>query len=105
VFVACSFLLYDRFVQRRSDKLAGAALRTTKLIASLFPSNVHERLFGDDSAKPSKKGLKASLKAEAPIVPEDGNPMETKPDASGDIFKTRPIADLFPNTTTLFGVH
>jgi hypothetical protein len=52
VLVAVTFVLlvitaaaYDLFVQRRTSKLVNVALRSHAMVASLFPSNVRNRLF------------------------------------------------------------
>lgn len=122
LFIAASFVYYDRFVQRRNAKVIGAAERTAKIVASLFPKNVHERLFGtgdmeeQTEEKSSKKKNKKSKKKRKYDVEghllhgEDEQNTELQKaqqndDELGDdeeMFKTKPIADLFPSTTIMF---
>lgn len=109
VFVAGAFVVYDRFVKRRSDKVIGAVVRTTRIISSLFPANVHDRLFGNNEMSEAEaKNLKKKSHYE-----EDALRSETVGDKSQDgreavddddeeMFKTAPIADLFPSTTIMF---
>jgi hypothetical protein len=67
VVVASTFLLvlltfgfYDVLVQRRQSKILQAAQRSHEMIASLFPSNVRERLF-DEGPNATKAPLASAL--------------------------------------------
>jgi hypothetical protein len=104
VLMAVTFFMYDRFVRRRNEKVVVAAARSNAIVSSLFPSNVRDRLFEErDEEKRalartqhsgrSKNALRGFL---------DGEEAELDPDDDGDMYKTKPIADLFPNTTILF---
>jgi hypothetical protein len=77
-FILTGFLLiiYDRMIARRQEKTMDSAIRTSNLISSMFPENVRDRLMDD------------ALQDEGRTV--DGG------------FKTRPIADFFPEATIMF---
>jgi hypothetical protein len=42
-----SFLMYDHFVRRKSDVVADLATRSLRILSTLFPTNVRERMFAD----------------------------------------------------------
>jgi hypothetical protein len=106
-FTALFFVFYVRIVQRRQSKVMATAARTNAIVTSLFPSNVRDRIMKDAEeavnnnremvpflpgmGEAPKKKLKSFLDEEAPVN-EDQLVM----------FKTKPIADLFPETTVMF---
>jgi class 3 adenylate cyclase len=76
-------LSYDRMVHLRQEKTMKSAVNTTRLVSSLFPETVRDRLLEDAQAADEhndKFGDKMGSKA----------------------YKTRPIADFFPETTIMF---
>ena len=104
VGTASFFILYEWLAQRRQAKILAVVARTTALVTSIFPSNVHDRLLGDkkevekfedevededDLYVVGKQGLKNFLNSES--APKDIPYADSKP-----------IADLFPNTTVMF---
>jgi class 3 adenylate cyclase len=84
-------LIYDCMVTRRQRILMSSAERTNALVSSLFPETVQKRIM-DDAVQSDKVSRERT-----------GNNM-----FGGDVnnestsFTSRPIADLFPNTTVLF---
>ena len=72
------FYIYDRLTNQRQRKTMESALRTNRIVSSIFPAAVRTRIL-QSSASPSSKGGDA--------------------DAPG---KTAPIADLFPAASVLF---
>ena len=44
---SATFLIYDCLVQKRQDEVLKTAVKSTKIINNLFPSNVRDRLFND----------------------------------------------------------
>ncbi|KAL3938864.1 MAG: hypothetical protein SGBAC_006303 [Bacillariaceae sp.] len=114
------FVLYDVFLRRREDKVLGEAKKTNALLSTFFPAEVHNRLFGkgkdrqeDDSImanqtpESSKYRLKSYLakedqkaKANENIGTPTGDNQVAVPGAN--MYGTKPIADLFPNTTIMF---
>jgi class 3 adenylate cyclase len=113
VFVACAFafligvfFMYDFYVHRRNTIIQKAAVKSNAIVSSLFPSNVRERLFNDaqDQAKESKvhevsgkKGLISFLTSAEGDVKN-----EAAEEEDNAFYKTKPIADLFTDTTVLF---
>jgi len=100
VFMAVTFYMYDWFVQRRNIKVVGAAACFNAIVSSMFPSIVRDRLYAENKEKAAladannKSRLKNFLVSEAP----DSNDEE-----HDDImYKTKPITDVFPETTILF---
>ena len=75
------------------------------LLQSLFPSNVHDRLFDDNAETKGKQPQKAET-LESKQSKLKGMMMDTPglsaEDDMDDVLKTKPIADLFPNTTIMF---
>ena len=85
-------------------------------VSSLFPAEIRDRLFqqqNEGGAKTSKRDgkvgsdaiankyrLKTYLNEEDSKIQEDGdNENMAETDAKADMYDSKPIADLFPNTT------
>ena len=121
VAAAVGFLLYDIMVQRRQREAMTSAARSNAIVSSLFPAEIRDRLFNGDvdieQEMKNKEGSKMG-RSRNPNVPEaqnarlknylndEGNGNQDggkgiKPLSPTDI-ETKPIADLFPNTTVLF---
>jgi class 3 adenylate cyclase len=108
-----TFLTYDWFVQRRNQMMVGAAARANAILSTLFPKNVRDRLFEereleekntiDGKKKPllDLPGNKARL-SNFLIEARDLNADDTDADDNDFMYKSKPIADLFPETTILF---
>lgn len=114
------FFVYDYAVQRRMMKTMSSAAKTNAVLASLFPSEVRDRLMGrkpkdsggnggDDDNVPKSVPmipqsttyrLKNYLAGEDGAIPSDEKVKEAL--AEIDMHDTKPIAELFPNTTVLF---
>jgi class 3 adenylate cyclase len=106
LFTAGMFLLYDFMVQRRQLRLMSAAERTTAIVASLFPKSIQKRIMEEaeeqaamenDKVK-NKFGFGAKSQLRDFLTPDGSSALETGESA----FKTKPIADLFPETTIMF---
>jgi class 3 adenylate cyclase len=105
-----TFLAYDWFVQRRNRMVVGAAARANAILSTLFPKNVRDRLFEereltekDGNKKPllDLPGNKARL-SNFLIEARDLNAEDADADDADFMYKSKPIADLFPETTILF---
>jgi hypothetical protein len=102
IFVVTSlvFVLYDRLVQQRQEKVLNTANRTNEIVASLFPENVRDQIFAENDVSDIKGKLKAvGGKQGLKTFLEEGAAGEEGVAAYGD---SKPIADLFPNTTIMF---
>jgi hypothetical protein len=127
VFMILAFLWYDRHVQARNDKIVGAAVRSTAIVSSLFPSNVRDRLLAeqDEEAALHNKHKKSSgmnnkisnLRAFLAKESERGTHEDSDDDSDCDdddddsqrdpydvtnVYTSKPIADLFPSCTVFF---
>ncbi|GKY95746.1 hypothetical protein MPSEU_000535400 [Mayamaea pseudoterrestris] len=104
VFTLLLFAAYDYMVYRRQAKLVFTAARTKAIVSSLFPKEVHDRIMAEAEAQAHKEEAAKRTFGFAPksqlreFLAEDAGQ-----DMSGDaIFKTKPIADLFPAVTVMF---
>lgn len=104
---ALFFLFYVRIVQRRQTKVMATAARTNAIVTSLFPSNVRDRIMKD------AEEAVANNKEMVPFLPGMGEAPKKKlktfldeenPGTENQLvmFQTKPIADLFPETTVMF---
>jgi class 3 adenylate cyclase len=99
VFTAFIFGVYDHLVEQRQSKILASARRTTDIIGSLFPKEVGKRLIEEAENKDlAKNSHTPETKAQLKSFLADGSELETGLSA----FKTKPIADLFPETTIMF---
>ena len=114
------FIVYDCFVQKRNRTVMESATKTSQIVSSLFPSNVRDRLMDEltpvtEDPKKRQAWPKASEIAKNRITAigddhsnSNNYDMSMRDDSvrcmtSDRIFGSQPIADLFPNTTIMFG--
>lgn len=93
------FGIYDHRVQLRNSKVLKAAEQSNALISSFFPGNVRKRLMEQtEEAGIDKEGIQASASV-------DDDQTDAQYDEDDDelvMYKSKPIADLFPESTILF---
>ena len=94
VIMAITFFMYDRFVRQRNKKVVKAAAKTDKIVASLFPSNIRDRLLAEEEDFERRQGergtrtrLKDFLANDENVVPQ----MEEADSVDDFMFKTQPI--------------
>ncbi len=106
LFMIAAFLMFDCFVIRRNRKLIMAMSRTNAIVSSMFPSNVRDRIFAQAKHENEKKKAlndKSRLKTFLSDGYEGSNEIGDGGDGNDEfMYKTKPIADLFPETTVLF---
>jgi hypothetical protein len=85
-----TFAIYDNFVRRRNEKILFEVVRSQAIVSTLFPATVRDRLFPVSGMKRREKGHSRPMKH----LLEDSD--------DNDFLKSKPIADLFPETTILF---
>jgi len=90
------FFLYDRFVQNRNNKVVGHAARSTAIVSSLFPKDIQERLMAEESANQGRSYKDSPLNGTTTSTEDQGGSLSAG--ISG-----KPIADLFPEVTLMFG--
>ena len=130
VLAAVFFVVYDYFVQRQQRAAVAEAARSNAIVSSLFPAEIHDRLFNaadnndDDGTMPIKgesSGSSKDIEKDAfdavtknnnkggtaqkfrlqNFLDEEGE-KDAKMRAQPVILESKPIADLFPNTSVLF---
>jgi class 3 adenylate cyclase len=97
LIMGCTFFMYDRFVRIRNGKIVHAAARSNAIIASLFPSQIRDRLFAEKDINAAPK-----TKLKSMIVSGEFNTWNENDEDNEFMYKSKPIADLFPETTILF---
>jgi len=99
VFVLTSlvFILYDVLVQKRQTVVMKSAVSANAVVSSLFPSSVQQRMLQNAEAEAAEKTMmkrKQHAKSELKNFLDDRKTLEP--------YATKPIADLFPETTVMF---
>jgi hypothetical protein len=96
--MAFVFLMFNRFIQVRNQKVVLTAARSNAIVSTIFPTNVRDRLFNDKATQMKSKhqvgsaaGLKDFLQNNNNRVGEDNDEMI--------MYETKPIADLFPEVS------
>ena len=110
-FTSCVFVLYDYLVQRRQEKVHDAAVKSNAIVSSLFPAEIRDRLFQHNETPEQKSGKKktagkgsgtdtaAKFRLKSYL---DNGQAETLSESATVDYDSKPIADLFPNTTVMF---
>lgn len=111
-FTFCVFMLYDILVQRMQSKVVATALKTTAIVTSLFPEQVHQRLFetalggmGGSHNNQSTKALQAPKhRLRNFLSDEEEQQQKQHGKKAGEDLSNHdaPIADLFPDCTVMF---
>lgn len=102
VLTAATFLLYDYCVQRRQRIVMKSAQQSGKIVQSLFPSEVRDRLYQEQEAKERQQ---TNAKGNAKKTQEDFFSVEGNSYNLGPGFgytKASAIANLYPDCTVLF---
>ncbi|KAL7570689.1 hypothetical protein ACA910_017813 [Epithemia clementina (nom. ined.)] len=105
ILTGMTFITYDTQVQRRNQIMVHSAARSHKVVASMFPYTVRDRLLDADefksgtevlsSLQPTKSQLKRYLltqtvAAYGKVIVQD------------TVLTSKPLADLFTDTTVMF---
>jgi hypothetical protein len=104
-FASIVLIILLRSVKSRQDKVMDAAIRTNAIVTSMFPANVRDRILKDaEEQVETAKRKKLYDKFRATSGNELKNYLEEvgfADEAANDLFATKPIADLFPETTVM----
>ena len=95
LFTGFMFLVYDRLVERRQHVVLRQANKTSAIVSSLFPESVTKRLLADKTSTNQHKKFLSANKRLQTFLTCDGDEQK--------VLQTKPIADLFPFTTVIFG--
>jgi Adenylate and Guanylate cyclase catalytic domain len=108
-FVAMIFMVYSFVVQRRQNKVMENLRINSKVITSLFPANVVDRLIKDaeeEEESAGQKGLSIGTLRHALSRTTPKAKLQSFLDGHGDysrvIYKSKPIADLYPSATVMY---
>lgn len=102
LFTAATFILYDFWVERRQRLVMKTAVTTTALVASLFPEMVRDRIMPTNDERLSEETLP---KGRLQSFLNDGNKNDnvfTEGAGALNMKNSKPIAELFPDTTVFF---
>jgi hypothetical protein len=103
LFMIGVFFMYEYFVQRSNTKTTHAAVQSNSLVTALFPTVVRDRLLAEQGAvikaKTQSGNGTSRLKS---YLASGGTAGEENEEHDDDFYKTKPIADLFPEATILF---
>ncbi|CAB9525101.1 Receptor-type guanylate cyclase gcy [Seminavis robusta] len=101
--MAFVFFSYDKYVQKRQEKVFRQAVKTNRIVSSFFPRSIRDRLFNQDGGEGGENSSRrrrsstwaGSLRLKSYLNDgDDGTSVAAEDD--------KPIADLFPNCTVLF---
>jgi hypothetical protein len=104
-----AFLMYDRHMQGTNNKIANNAAKSTEFVSSMFPANMHQRLFDSSLAYlNSDEALNNMGDDDGASASENGllEPHSTRRDSgvqkdANVLMKSKPIAELYPETTIM----
>eukprot|EP00934_Nitzschia_sp_Nitz4_P003528 Nitzschia sp. Nitz4//scaffold24_size164493//84634//88676//NITZ4_002330-RA/size164493-augustus-gene-0.260-mRNA-1//1//CDS//3329544120//3518//frame0 len=102
-FTAGVFMTYDYFVTRRQKQAERQAALSGAIVSSLFPEQVRERLLQNKllQEQQEKKRGKGSIEKSTRYA---GNAEEAHgEEETAKLLRTKPIADLFPSASVMFG--
>jgi class 3 adenylate cyclase len=115
VFTSIVFMIYDCKVERRQKLVMSTAVQSRAVVSSLFPSNIRDKILQDSdeetktpatSNSSSRKGNMRTYLSRNSIQNNTINVISNSKhaDESSIMIKltSRPIADLFPETTVFF---
>jgi hypothetical protein len=93
-----TFLIFNWFIQQRNKKIVMTAARSNAIVAALFPTSVRERLFNPNGEGSSgKRHLAATTGLKDFLAGGESRDLD-----EDYIYKSKPIADLFLETTVMF---
>jgi hypothetical protein len=103
IVVIILFIAQDRYMERKNRQIAKSVEKSNAIIASLFPSNVRDRLFGQNGNDTTSQGSKGSRSRRRSSFGFRLRTYLTEgEDAANDGEDDNPIADLFPACTVVF---
>jgi hypothetical protein len=107
-FTSIVFILYDKSVERRQNKVMKTAVRAETIVQSLFPAVVRDRIYpttdvkssGNSKAPKSEFNVANSKARIQSFLGGDGDNDDMI--EGGDMTASPPVADLFPECTVMF---
>jgi len=104
IFTALVFVVYDFFVQQRQQKVLSTAQKTSAIVSSLFPKSVQKRIMASAAVeeKPSRWITFSGKDKLKSFLGNEGEESIDKSQHVTAVYKSKPIADFFPETTIMF---
>lgn len=99
-FTSAVFVVYDIQVEKRQEIVMRSANQSSAIVSSLFPSNVRARLYAESDDPLALASKKQSLKTFL-LSGNEGEEVDDEADHQY-AYGTKPIADLFPETSIFF---
>lgn len=111
VLTTMVFVLYDFFVQQRNSRVVAKAKRSNAIVSALFPKNVRNRIMkeaedqieAEIAQAKGKRNRFSAPKAQLKTFLSDGKKEVGAAPNQVTAFAGKPIADLFPSATVMFG--
>jgi len=97
IVLVLSFLLYDHLIKKKNNKVVDIAARSNGILTTLFPEDVRNKLLAEQDARNNGDNMDEKMKSMLKGG-DDVSESEVEEDA---IFRTKPIANLFTDTTIL----
>jgi class 3 adenylate cyclase len=99
----CGFLIFDQRVFSRQQQLIDTATKQNALVSSLFPKSIQKQLMEDMETKEgSKKNNKSGTAHLRTYLMEEATGAKQQKKGGDTASPSKPIADLFPDTTIMF---
>jgi class 3 adenylate cyclase len=104
LFTTLVFVLYDTMVRRRQHKVLETAQRTAAIVTSLFPKEVGKRMLKEAEEKHEQFGRAKKDAAKNQLKSFLAGSEGSQQMGVGGVstFKSKPIAELFPEVTIMF---
>jgi len=99
-----TFVVYDLLVERRQKRLLEEATKSGKIVDSLFPRAVRDRLFDEKKHEPSSRKLfkAVSMSSDDRYLRQGHAQGSEEGSQSLSLGNLPPIADLYNDTTVMF---
>jgi class 3 adenylate cyclase len=103
VVTCCGFLVFDQRVFSRQQQLIDTATKQNAIVSSLFPKSVHKQLMEHiETPEGNKKNNKSGTAHLRSYLMEEATGAKQPKDGGESTLPSKPIADLFPETTIMF---
>jgi class 3 adenylate cyclase len=102
LFTTLVFVIYDTMVRRRQHKVLETAQRTAAIVTSLFPKEVGKRMLKEAEEQHEQFGRAKKDAAKNQLKSFLANSEGSQQMGGVTTFKSKPIAELFPEVTIMF---
>ncbi len=100
IITSFAFVTFEFMVTKRQNKLLNTAIKQNAIVNSLFPKNIQRKLMEEvDAKRDASDKMKNAKKGNLNTFLNDNQRDRSQ---KQDHLDSKPIADLFPNTTIMF---